>query len=104
MFGKNIKENNIFVIYIDNTKKMKKNGAIYTRPHKQSDIYYEYVILHPQSEKIVAEGKVSVNYCKEQGKTEAQSLAEHHGLKDCYCWNWQTNLAFFKEKGRHHEQ
>jgi len=98
MFGKNIKEKNIFVIYIDNTKKLKKSGAVFTRPNKKSEIYYEYIVLHPQSEEVIAEGKVSIPYCKEQGKTEAQLIAEAHGLKDCYCWHWQSNLGYYKRK------
>ena len=96
MYGKNIKENNLFVIYIDNTKKIKKNGELFLRPNKNRDVYYEYIIIHPQSEEVIARGKVSPNYCKELGKTEAQSIAEYHGLKDCYCWRWQDNLQNYK--------
>ena len=97
MFGKNIKEQNLFVIYIDNTRKLKKNGEVYIRPNKSSEVYYEYIILHPQSEEVISEGKISVSYCKEQGKTEAQLIAEYHGLTDCYCYNWQTDLWCFKK-------
>ena len=83
---------NLFVIYIDNTQKLKKNGEVYKRTNKNSDVYYRYVMLHPKREGIVAKGKVSVSYCKELGETLDWLIAESHGVKDCYRWSWQGNL------------
>ena len=90
---------NLFVIYIDNTQKLNKSGKVFKKVNKNSEVYYRYIMLHPQREGIVAEGKISVSYCKELGKTLDRLIAESHGVKDCYRWSWHENLDRLKDRG-----